>query len=721
MADASFQREFLEAHNAYRAQHNTPSMTLNSELNAAAQRWADRLLALGVPQHSGGDDGENIYYMWSSAPIKLTGKEAVDSWYGEVTKYSWSNPGFSGNTGHFTQVVWKASTQLGVGMATDGNKVFVVGQYRPAGNISMSHYFRENVLPRAGGGLTGGEASGGRPGDEGPSGAEEKPNLTTMADASFQREFLEAHNAYRAQHNAPSMTLNSELNAAAQRWADRLLALGVPQHSGGADGENIYYMWSSVPIKLTGKEAVDSWYGEVKQYSWSNPGFSGNTGHFTQVVWKASTQLGVGMATDGNKVFVVGQYRPAGNISMSHYFRENVLPRVGGGPSVEGPSGGGPSGGETNETGEKPNLTTSDTTMADASFQREFLEAHNAYRAQHNAPSMTLNNEMNAAAQRWADRLLALGVAQHSGGADGENIYYKWSSIPIKLTGKEAVDSWYGEVTKYSWSNPGFSGSTGHFTQVVWKASTQLGVGMATDGNKVFVVGQYRPAGNISMSHYFRENVLPRAGGGLTGGEASDGGPSDEGPSGAEEKPNLTTSETTMADASFQREFLEAHNAYRAQHNAPSMTLNSELNAAAQRWADRLLALGVAQHSGGDDGENIYYMWSSAPIKLTGKEAVDSWYGEVTKYSWSNPGYSGNTGHFTQVVWKASTQLGVGMATDGNNVFVVGQYRPAGNINTSHYFRENVLPRGGGPSGEVLDGGGHSGEGEYPKYSCRPF
>lgn len=48
-------------------------------------------------------------------------------------------------------------------------------------------------------------------------------------------------------------------------------------------------------------------------------------------------------------------------------------------------------------------------------------------------------------------------------------------------------------------------------------------------------------------------------------------------------------------------------------------------------------------------------------------------------------------GHFTQVVWKSSTELGVGMATNGKKVYVVGQYRPAGNINTREYFQENVL------------------------------
>lgn len=48
-------------------------------------------------------------------------------------------------TGHFTQVVWKASTELGVGFATDGKKVFVCGQYRPAGNMVMPGYFEKNV------------------------------------------------------------------------------------------------------------------------------------------------------------------------------------------------------------------------------------------------------------------------------------------------------------------------------------------------------------------------------------------------------------------------------------------------------------------------------------------------------------------------------------------------------------------------------------------------
>ena len=51
-------------------------------------------------------------------------------------------------------------------------------------------------------------------------------------------------------------------------------------------------------------------------------------------------------------------------------------------------------------------------------------------------------------------------------------------------------------------------------------------------------------------------------------------------------------------------------------------------------------------------------------------------------------------GHFTQVVWKETTEVGVGLATDGKKVFVVAQYKPAGNMNVTAYFERNVLPQG---------------------------
>ncbi|XP_060927967.1 Golgi-associated plant pathogenesis-related protein 1-like [Limanda limanda] len=150
--------------------------------------------------------------------------------------------------------------------------------------------------------------------------------LTTtdiMADESFQKEFLETHNAYRAMHGAPPLTLSSDMNDSSQKWADHLVELGTLKQSDTKHGENIYYMMGSGA--MTGKGAVDAWYSEIKDYNWSSPGFGMNTGHFTQVVWKETTKLGVGVASVGGKVYVVAQYSPPGNMNMPGYFEKNVL------------------------------------------------------------------------------------------------------------------------------------------------------------------------------------------------------------------------------------------------------------------------------------------------------------------------------------------------------------------------------------------------------------
>ncbi|XP_017289457.1 Golgi-associated plant pathogenesis-related protein 1-like [Kryptolebias marmoratus] len=148
-----------------------------------------------------------------------------------------------------------------------------------------------------------------------------------MADEDFKKIFLDTHNMYRAMHKASLLTYNSELCTNAQEWADHLLKEKKLGHSPTKDGENVYYFSSTVCAKQKGNEAVDSWYSEIKDYDFNNPGFKSGVGHFTQVVWQSSTELGVGVATNGNTVFVVGQYRPAGNISTADYFKKNVLPK----------------------------------------------------------------------------------------------------------------------------------------------------------------------------------------------------------------------------------------------------------------------------------------------------------------------------------------------------------------------------------------------------------
>lgn len=78
----------------------------------------------------------------------------------------------------------------------------------------------------------------------------------------------------------------------------------------------------------------------------------------------------------------------------------------------------------------------------------------------------------------------------------------------------------------------------------------------------------------------------------------------------------------SVADSSFEAEFLQAHNAYRKHHGAPPLTINKNLCRSSQEWAKHLLSIRTLKHSNGDYGENVYYAWSSANKNLTGQSLV---------------------------------------------------------------------------------------------------
>lgn len=78
--------------------------------------------------------------------------------------------------------------------------------------------------------------------------------------------------------------------------------------------------------EMSGQRAVDMWYEEIKDYSFRNPGFSSGTGHFTQVLWIDSVEMGVAKASNANGTqFVVARYNPPGNVLGQ--FPENVKPK----------------------------------------------------------------------------------------------------------------------------------------------------------------------------------------------------------------------------------------------------------------------------------------------------------------------------------------------------------------------------------------------------------
>ena len=90
--------------------------------------------------------GENVYFYKGKKGLPYAIRRAVRMWYSEIQKYDYKTHEFSFDLGHFTQLVWKSTTALGLGIAKNvtQKRDYIVCLYSPRGN---SVDFPTNVPP----------------------------------------------------------------------------------------------------------------------------------------------------------------------------------------------------------------------------------------------------------------------------------------------------------------------------------------------------------------------------------------------------------------------------------------------------------------------------------------------------------------------------------------------------------------------------------------------
>lgn len=117
-----------------------------------------------------------------------------------------------------------------------------------------------------------------------------------------------AHNGVRAAVGVSTLRWNSELVALAQKMADRCYF----DHSADAErtdvagfdyvGENVY---ETNAARFRGTEVSDAWAIEKNNYNYANNDCNGVCDHYTQQVWRDTTDLGCAVSTCANGMHIV--------------------------------------------------------------------------------------------------------------------------------------------------------------------------------------------------------------------------------------------------------------------------------------------------------------------------------------------------------------------------------------------------------------------------------
>jgi pathogenesis-related protein 1 len=145
--------------------------------------------------------------------------------------------------------------------------------------------------------------------------------------------------------------------------------------------------------------------------------------------------------------------------------------------------------------------------QGNSDIKNTILNLHNQERSQVGVPELSWSNSLAADAQSWADHLVTLGlrpgdIAPHSqfdmNNPQGENLAWGTKGWFTATIGSQ---SWADERSNYVKGTPvrDFSQGgpvTGHYTQMVWKDTTQIGCGMASDAGQDYLVCRYSPPGN---------------------------------------------------------------------------------------------------------------------------------------------------------------------------------------------------------------------------------
>lgn len=144
--------------------------------------------------------------------------------------------------------------------------------------------------------------------------------VAPAAGSSIEKQMLDAQNAVREAVGLRPLVWSGKLAGIAQEWADRLVKEGAFRHRPNSPwGQNLFDVTGT---EFLPQQIVNGWAAEAKDFDYAANRCKEDRmcGHYTQLVWRDTRQVGCAVARGGNREVWVCEYSPKGNyIGMRPY------------------------------------------------------------------------------------------------------------------------------------------------------------------------------------------------------------------------------------------------------------------------------------------------------------------------------------------------------------------------------------------------------------------
>lgn len=147
------------------------------------------------------------------------------------------------------------------------------------------------------------------------------PGDAPRGQGLMRQAMVTLHNSARASVRAPELVWDDALAGDALGYARELARRDVFEHSkqprgNPNQGENL---WMGTRGAYRYDEMAQHWIDEQRFFinqpipHASNSGRFEDVGHYTQIIWRATTRVGCGFASNRRSDYLVCRYTPAGN------------------------------------------------------------------------------------------------------------------------------------------------------------------------------------------------------------------------------------------------------------------------------------------------------------------------------------------------------------------------------------------------------------------------